>query len=174
MQRRNPVSSILDTLNRKLLHKSADSVHLMGHITFDITRGDGTHEIRQMKNLIMDAGEDEAAKLLVGLVASPFTYIALGTDNDPAPADSQTALNAECTTNGGSRTEDASPTTSGNVASVSVTFTFSGALALVEVGLFNAAADGDMFSRQIFDVINVGDTDQMTVTWNITLGTSRA
>jgi hypothetical protein len=177
MQRRTPVQSILDELNARFFKKSPEEgVPLYGHIDFDLKHADGTHEYRSMKNLIMDAGEDEAAKLLVGLVASPFTYIALGTDDDPAPADSQTALNAECTTTGAGRAEDASPTTSGNVSTISVTFSFTGNHALVEVGLFNDtyANGGDMFSRQIFAVINVKDTDQMTVTWSITHGTSRA
>jgi len=170
------VRSIADQLNQHMFRSFSGRVPLRGDITFEIARADGTHEVRRMRNLIMDAGEDEAAKLLIGLAANPFDYIALGTDNDPAPDDEQTALNAESTTNGGGRAQDESPETSGNVATVAVTFNFTGALALVEVGLFNDTHEngGDMFSRQIFDVINVKDGDAMTVTWSITLGVSRA
>jgi hypothetical protein len=168
------LDSIVDQLNHHLFKRSfSGRVPIRGDITFDILRADGTREQRKLRNLIMDAGEDEAAKLLVGLAADAFTWIALGIDNDPAPDDEQTALNSEVVTNGGERDEDEDPETNGNVATIAVTFSFTGALALTEVGLFNAAAVGDMFSRQIYDVINVKNGDAMTVTWAITLGVSR-
>jgi len=178
MQRRTVLRSIVDEFNKRFFQRSDEGLHLRGHITFDVLHADGTHEIREMSNLIMDAGENEAAKLLVGLTASPFTYIALGIDDDPAPADSQTTLNSEKTSGGAARAEDATPTTSGNVSSIAVTFTITSgtSIPLVEVGLFNDtyANGGDMFSRQIFDVINVKTPDQLTITWQITHGVSRA
>lgn len=152
-----------------------DDLGVKGHVLIEVRNPDGeVREVREFDNLVMDAGEDALAKLLVGLSSNPFTWIALGTDGTAA-ADTQTALLAEITTNGGERTQDTSPTTDGNVATVTATFNFTGTLAIQEVGLFNADAStgGDMFARQTIAVINVGNGDSMTVTWNITVGEAR-
>ena len=150
---------------------------IRGDINILVRHIDGTTETRAMRNLIMDAGEDEAAILLVGLTGDGFDYIAIGTDNT-APADSQTALGAEISTGGGARAQDATPETGAgtdadNVCKIDVTFNFTASFAIVEVGLFNASSAGDMFARQVFSVINVQNGDSMTVTWKITVGTAR-
>jgi len=171
---RNPIlSAIWDGLTRRLhLSAAPQTVPVRGHIHFKHVQADGSVREFDLDNLIMDAGEDEVAQLVCGVAATAFDYIAIGTD-DTAPDDSQTALGAEITTNGGSRTQDGSTGTSGNVATIDVTFNFTGSLAIKEVGLFNAASNGDMLARQVFSVINVGDGDALTVTWNITVGTAR-
>ena len=150
-----------------------DSLGLQGKFTLVAKHNDGeVFATREMVNLIMDAGENEVAQMIIGAASEGFDWIAIGID-DTAPDDAQTALISESTTNGGARKTDATPEATANVATVAVTFTFSGALALVEVGLLNEAAAGDMLSRQIFSVINVGDGDSLTATWNITSGVAR-
>ena len=150
-----------------------DGFGIKGHVLIEIRDSEGKlKDVREFNNLVMDAGEDELAQLLVGVAANPFTYIAIGTDSTAA-ADTQTALGGEITTNGGARTQDASPSTSGNVSTVNTTFNFTGSLAIQEAGLFNDPTAGDMFARQTFAVINVGNGDSMTVTWNITVGEAR-
>ena len=150
-----------------------DALGLKGHVLIEVKDAEGKlKDVREFDNLVMDAGEDELAQLLVGVAATAFTYIAIGTDSTAA-ADSQAALGGEISTNGGSRAQDASPSTSGNVSTVSVTYSFTDALAIQEAGLFNDPTAGDMFSRQTFAVVNVGNGDSMTVTWNITVGTAR-
>ena len=151
-----------------------DAFGLKGHVLIEVKDAEGKlKDVREFDNLVMDAGEDELALLLIGDAGgNPFSYIAIGTDSTTA-ADSQTALGGEISTNGGGRTQDTSPSTSGNVATVAATFNFTGPLAIQEAGLFNDASAGSMFARQTFDVINVGSGDSMTVTWNITVGTAR-
>jgi len=170
---KTPLQVLVDVINKRLrkIFPTQD-VGLMGQIDFHLRKADGSVSDWSLKNLIMDAGENEVAKLIGGLTASPFDYIAIGTDNT-APADSQTALIAEISTNGGARTQDATPETTANVLTVSVTFTFTGVLAIMEVGLLNEAAAGDMLARQIFAVINVDNNDQLTVTWSICCGVAR-
>lgn len=150
-----------------------EDLGLQGKFTLVARHADGeVFATRELINTITDAGEDEVAKLVVGVTAAAFDYIALGTDSTAA-ADSQTELVAEITTNGGERAQDGTTTTSGNVATVDVTFNFTGSLGIKEVGLLNAASDGDMLARQVFDIINVGNGDSLTATWNITCGTAR-
>jgi len=166
--------TIVDAINARLRHVFPEQrMGLVGHIDFKLNRADGSIEEWGMKNLIMDAGEDEVAKLIADeSTADAFDWIAIGTTNTAA-ADSQTALEAEISTNGGSRAQDGTPTTAANVATIDVTYNFTDVLAIVEVGLFNAAAAGDMLARQVFAVINVDDGDSLTVTWNITVGVAR-
>jgi len=148
-------------------------IPLSYNLTLNARHGDGVlFDTRYVHNMIMDAGEDEVAKLIGGITASAFTYVAMGTDNT-APADSQTALIAEISTNGGSRAADSSPTSSGNVLTINYLFTITGALAIVEAGLLNESSGGDMLARQIFDVINLTADDTIEIIWEITAGTAR-
>ena len=147
-----------------------DSLGLQGQFTLVAKHDDGeVFATREIVNLIMDAGEDEVAQMIIGAASDKFTWIAVGTSTTE-PDDAQTALIAESTTNGGARKEDETPEATANVATIAVTFTFTDALALTEVGLLNASSAGDMMSRQIFDVINVGEDDSLTATWNIRTG----
>jgi hypothetical protein len=49
------------------------------------------------------------------------------------------------------------------------TFTFTGALALTESGVFNAiyATGGDMLAYQDFSVLNVANGDTLQITWKV-------
>ena len=153
--------------------KRAGRVPLSYNVTVEARHSDGElFATRQVANTITDAGEDEVAKLLCGVAANAFTWVAMGTDNTAA-VDSQTALEAEISSNGGTRAQDASPETSANVATISYLFTISGALGIMEAGLFNAASVGDMLARQVFAVINVGAGDTVTISWAITSGVAR-
>jgi hypothetical protein len=93
--------------------------------------------------------------------------MAVGTTNT-APSGAQTTLVAEA-----ARVALASSTiTTTNITNDSLTYAASfpagtGTGALVEAGLFNAGAAGTMLARVIYDVINKGALDSMTVTWTV-------
>ena len=158
-----------------------DNLGFSGQFVLTARHEDGSvFATRDIINLIMDAGEDEVAKLIADeSTADAFDYIAIGTDST-APDDAQTSLGtdgtSEITTSGGARKADATPTTAANVATMDVTFAFTdgGIFAIKEVGLFNADYEGgDMLARQIFDVINVTSGDSLTATWNTTSDVAR-
>ena len=160
-----------------------DNLGFSGQFVLTARHDDGSvFAVRDIVNLIMDAGEDEVAKLISNgeTAATAFDYIAIGTDSTAAD-DAQTQLGtdgtSEIATSGGTRAIDATPTTAANVATVDVTFAFTdgGIFAIKEVGLFNhlTPAGSDMLARQIFDVINVTSGDSLTATWNITCGVAR-
>lgn len=107
---------------------------------------------------ITTAGLNEVVKLLVGSSAvNAWDYLALGDDNT-AFAVGQTALVSEIVGNGLERAQDATPTTSGAVASVDYTWTATGAETLREIALLNAAAAGVMFMRSVMDTARVMTT----------------
>jgi hypothetical protein len=41
--------------------------------------------------------------------------------------------------------------------------------AVTEAGIFNASTSGTMLCRTVFDVINKGASDSMTITWTVTV-----
>ena len=170
---KTPLGIFVDVINSHLRRiRPKQSIPLRGQIDFHLVRANGAIEDFSINNLIMDAGENEVAKLICGVAADPFDYIAIGT-GDTAPADSQTELVAEIATNGGARKQDSSTGVAANVATIDVTYDFTGELAIKEVGLFNKASAGDMLARQVFAVINVDDGDHLTVSWSITAGVAR-
>ncbi len=119
------------------------------------------------QNTITDVGKKIAADQIGGTTTTPVTAIAIGVGTPSA-----TALGSESTTNGGSRgaatVSNETTTTAGDTEQWIKTFTFTGALALTEEGLFdNNTSGGLMLASQSFSVINVVNTDQLQVTHKV-------
>lgn len=123
---------------------------------------------RVIHNLVVTAGKNEAAKLLVGDGGTPFSYIALGTGTT-TPSVTDTALEAEIVDSGLARAQGTVSTTD-NIAKVEKTFNVTGTKAVTEAGLFNAATAGVMFARVVFAPLNVQNGDTLTYRWEITCG----
>jgi len=126
---------------------------------------------REVKNLVVSAGKGQAAGLLNGAVTTPMKYIAIGTGTI-APAAGDTALGAEMATGGGARAlattlDRVTTTVTNDTARAIVTFAFTASFAVTEAGLFDAAAAGNMLSRQTFAAVNVVSGDSLQVTWKI-------
>lgn len=149
-----------------------ETIGMKGLIHFEVRDAEGhIKEERDIDNLITNVGFAEVAAL-IGAVAGgdAFDYIAIGTGAVAADV-TDTTLNAEISTSGGSRAASSNSqvttTVTNDTMQAEVTYNFTGALAIVESGLFNAASAGDMLSRQVFSVINVANGDSLTVTWKI-------
>jgi len=119
---------------------------------------------------ITTAGMIEVCKLITGVAADAFTYVALGTGTG-TPAAGDTTLGSEISTNGGARAvADTHEYQATNKAVWVKTFTFTGNLGINECGVFNANASGDLLVRHVFPAtINVVDTDTLELTITITL-----
>lgn len=118
-------------------------------------------------NTITTVGKKASADQIGGTTTSPVTAIALGVGTPSA-----TALGSESTTNGGSRgaatVSNQTTTLTGDTERWVKTFTFSGALALTEEGLFdNNASGGIMLASQTFSAVNVVNTDTLQITHNV-------
>ncbi len=128
--------------------------------------------LRQIGNTITSVGKAAMAGLLiVDVGGTAFDYIALGVGSPSA-----TLLGSESSTNGGGKRGGANvvgtrvtTTTTNDTAQLVTTFTFTGALALTEAGVFNAAGvdTGTMLASQSFSVLNVANTDTLAITWKI-------
>ncbi len=123
-------------------------------------------EKRIIKNTITTVGKAELAGLmLIGVSGTAFDYIAIGTGTPTT-----TALGSESTGSGGARRGGAdvtgtrvTTTLTNDTAKWVTTFTFTGALAITEEGIFNAAAAGTMLASQSFSVLNVADSDTLAL-----------
>lgn len=122
-----------------------------------------------ISNLITNAGlAGLAARAYSNSVEPAFGWMAIGT-NATAAAVTDTALGAEITTLGGSRVALTGSRTTTDVANdttvFSATWTFSGALAITEAGIFNASSAGVMLARTVFGTINTANGFILILNW---------
>ena len=118
-------------------------------------------------NTITTVGKQASAQQIGGTTTSPVTAIAIGVGTPSA-----TALGSESSTNGGTRgaasVSNQTTTLTGDTERWIKTFTFTGALALTEEGLFdNNTSGGVMLASQSFSAVNVANTDTLQITHNV-------
>ena len=148
---------------------------LRRRVTTEMTLTDAEGRVklhRRFCNTITDVGHAAANGRISNQGGyGPFTAMALGTGTQGAPA-AATALAAEITTNGGERgaaiaTQVTTSITNDTMQLVE-TWTFSGPFAITEEGIFDdASSGGSMLAYQSFSVINVVNTDQLTITHKV-------
>ncbi len=150
-----------------------EGVKLSGHIHFLLKDRFGKVKAeRDIRNTITTVGKAALSGLMiVDVGGTAFDYIALGVGSPGA-----TTLGSESSTNGGSKRgvgdvtgTQVTTTTTDDTAQLVTTFTFTGALALTEAGIFNAAGvdTGTLLASQNFSVLNVANTDTLQITWKI-------
>ena len=127
---------------------------------------------RDIKNQIQNAGLAEISSLILTDdpgSATAFDYMALGSGTGQAVTD--TTLATEIAASGGERAAgtgtQTTTTVTNDTSQLVVTYSFTGALAITEAGIFNASSSGDMLCYQDFSVINVTSGDSLEVTWKI-------
>jgi len=120
--------------------------------------------VKEVDNLVVTAGKGFVASRMKDATTTAMTHMAIGTGSTAAAA-SNTALGSQS-----ARTTLTSTTVSG--ADVTYLDTFpagTGTGAITEAGLFNASSSGTMLCRTVFDVVNKGASDSMTITWTVTV-----
>jgi len=143
-----------------------DTLFLTGKLNLTLIGPDGlVKDSRDVDNLIVTTGKNFFASAGLNASASPFTNMALGTNNTAA-ALTDTTLGAELV-----RQVFTSSNTVANVITMITTYAAGvGTGALVEAGVFNAGVAGTMLSHVVFAVINKGAGDTLTITWTVTVG----
>jgi len=122
-----------------------------------------------ISNLITTKGKESVADLLGDVnTISAFDYIAVGTGTTAA-AVTDTTLETEITDSGmaraqGTNTLVTTDTTNDTLQCVKQ-FTVTGAKAVTESGVLNAASAGSLLARQVFSAINVTNGDTLQITW---------
>jgi hypothetical protein len=137
------------------------------------TYGDWKYLAKDKPNLLTDGGRDFIHNQVWTNTSAGTRgagFIAL-TENATAPADGDTTLTAEITTNGLARADAGTKThTNGtNTTTIQHTFTASGAFTAVQKsGLFNASSSGILVNENTFTSTALATNDQLQVTWTIT------
>jgi len=166
-----------------------DGAKIFGHLEIVARDADGNIKAyRQTDNLVVTNGLEAAAERLFGAdhttsraTIEVFDTVGVGTGTGGAAAGDEVLG-----TQRAGKLEDGTVATSGtNGAIIEVTFPASGAsslqnasgtVAITESGLFdstlNATSASNMFARQTFTAINVGESDTLTVTWTITFASA--
>ena len=123
--------------------------------------------VHQCDNLVVTAGKNwVAGRFKDGSIPDEMSHMAIGSA-DTAAAAGNTALATELsrialTTDGG--------TVSTNTVQYDASWTSAtGAFAIKEAGIFNAASSGTMLARTVFAVINKGTDDTVSISWTITV-----
>lgn len=147
-----------------LKEKLAGATGKLRIVVQDEATGEVKHDI-ETTNLVVDTGLDYIASRMIGTSAGVMSHMAVGSDNTAAAA-GDTALGSQL----GSRKSLTSSTATDNAVEYVATFAAGeGTGAVVEAGIFNAGTAGTMLCRTVFDVINKGASDSMTITWTVTV-----
>lgn len=129
-----------------------------------------TNELGEVKqkftvpNLVVQTGRNYIAHRMTGSGNTTMSHMAIGTNNTAA-ALADTTLGTET-----ARVALTSATTAANVVTYVATFnpgTPSAANAVVEAGIFNAGSGGELLCRTVFDVVNKGTLDTLSITWTV-------
>ena len=129
-----------------------------------------TNELGEVKqkftvpNLVVQTGRNFIAHRMTSNSNVVMSHMAIGTNNTAA-ALNNTTLGTES-----ARVALTSATTTANVVTYIATCnpgTPSAANAVVEAGIFNAGSGGDLLCRTVFDVVNKGTLDTLSITWTV-------
>lgn len=139
-----------------------DLINLVGEVEILLNN----EVVLEKKNLIVQVGKNFLASAIIGSSTSPFTAIAIGTGTTAANT-ADTTLQTEVT-----RAAFTSSSVSTNVVSLSNTYAAgTGTGAITEAGIFNnSTSGGTMLSHVVFDAINKGAADTLTINWTVTVG----
>lgn len=122
--------------------------------------------VKEVDNLVVSDGKDFVASRMEGTTDAVMSHMAIGTGSTAAAA-GDSALGSEA-----ARVALTSTTVSSNTVTYVATFaagTPASAAAVTEAGLLNASSAGTMLCRTVFDVVNKGTADSMTITWTVTV-----
>ena len=119
--------------------------------------------VQEVPNLVVTAGKNYVAARIKNN-STVMSHMAIGTGSTAAAA-GNTALGSES-----ARTALTSSTVTDNEIVYVDTFAAgTGTGAITEAGIFNASSGGTMLCRTVFDVVNKGASDAMTITWTVTV-----
>jgi hypothetical protein len=142
-----------------------DNFKAKGRLNIVVKDAEGNvKDSREVDNLVVNTGLAYIASRMKDTTDTAMTHMAVGTGTTAAAA-GDTALGSE------SHREalDSTTVTSNAIAYVSSFEAGEGTGALTEAGIFNAASAGTMLCRTVFDVVNKGANDTMSITWTITI-----
>ena len=160
---------------------SVDPMQMSGHVIITLADPDGNIiAYRQTDNIVTHAGKDCSADLLFGTSTAlctsngVFKFIAIGS-GFTSLTESDAALETEITLTAGRQgtliSEVGATVTGPAVKTFEGVFTLGDTQTVDEVGLFDAATSGNMFSRlAILPSITANVNDVITITYVLKVG----
>lgn len=137
-----------------------DQLAMKGHLTIALN-GEAVQEV---PNLVVTTGKNFVASRIKDTTDAAMSHMAIGSGTTAAAA-GDTALGTEL-----DRQALTSTTVTNNTITYVATFgAGDGTGAVTEAGLFNAASGGSLLCRTVFNVVNKGASDSMTITWVVTI-----
>lgn len=147
-----------------------DNMKAKGRLSIVLKDADGNvKDSREVDNLVVTTGLNWIAARMYD-TGSPdqMSHMAVGSGTTAAAA-GDTDLGSIL----GSREALDSTTVSTNTVQYVSSFEAGdGTGAITEAGIFNAATAGTMLCRTVFDVVNKGANDTLSITWTITISAS--
>jgi hypothetical protein len=145
--------------------KNEENLKVTGKVTIQVINSGKVVNSINIDNLVVNSGRDWIAGLIGG-TAGTMTHMAVG-DGVTGESLTDTALDPTATE---LARVTITPSTLNNTTTFVATFVAGVATgAITEAGIFDAASAGNMLSRTTFDVVNIGSSDSMSITWTITV-----
>lgn len=147
--------------------KESDTFKLVGSLTAELYKSDGSYEVMHKHNAILNVGFDFIANSIGNASSRPavMRYIAVGTSTT-AVAVAQTALQSQLKVKAATYAHTAGTKT----FTFTTTFNKGEATgALTEASVQNAETDGILIDRVVFPVINKGADDTLKMTFTFTM-----
>lgn len=144
-----------------------ETVKATGQLSIKVTSASGqVKENIVVPNLVVSVGKEFIAARMKDGGPVEMSHMAIGSGSTAAVV-GNTGVETEqgrvaLTTAGGS--------VSGAVITYEATFPAgTGTAAITEAGIFNAATSGVMLCRTVFNVVNKGADDTLSITWTVTI-----
>jgi len=151
---------------------------IMGHLTLTATNEDG--EIiayRQTDNVVINSGDDCLIEKTFGVsfntctaAGNPYTTVHIGTGAAGSPTETNTALVTQVASTGATTVGSYVQAATDQGASVTITADFLDVSAAIdEAALMNGALLQDALAIQEFAEISLGENDDLTIEWTVTI-----
>lgn len=147
--------------------QAKDKLKLKGSYNVKHYRDGELIDEQDVDNLVVNDGLAALSGLFLNDVSeTEFDFVAIGSGST-APSASDSSLVTEIDRQAATGTQETDSVTN-DQAQLQSTFSFSGAQTIEEVGVFNDAITGTMFSRSTISTVNVTNGDSLQVTYQIT------
>jgi len=146
-----------------------EKLNMKGQLKLVLSSPDKEDQIVETTNLVVNTGLAYIAARMINVDDSIMSHMAIGAGAAAATGPDST-LGSELARVALTSTTNVTTTVTDDAVQYVATFLpGTGTGSVTEAGTFNDATAGTMLCRTVFDVINKGAFDTLTVTWKITI-----
>jgi hypothetical protein len=146
-----------------------EKLNMKGQLKLVLSSPNTEDQIVEINNLVVDTGLAYIAARMINTDDDIMSHMAIGA-GATATTGTDATLGSELARVALTSTTNVTTTVTDDAVQYVATFLpGTGTGAVTEAGTFNDATAGTMLCRTVFDVINKGAFDTLTVTWKITI-----